>query len=201
MTMIERRRFFPSSPVQTVPGQKAEVEVQLHKGGEAPAVPTCAPTGFEWGVQSAVLKEEQLLDGGPPWTWAEWPDFTEVKEGFDETTGRWGSMTPGTAYLRLRYDRNYNELSSHWKREALRLDYVTVTPIGPACGLTWEVAWENGVAPDGYKEYHTDGPVLKFHARKTDGGGETRTLTAIFTAKCASKEVGKMRLVILEEAY
>ena len=44
--MTQRRRFFPSTPVQTAPGNTVEVEVQMRKGS-APVVAASAPTSME----------------------------------------------------------------------------------------------------------------------------------------------------------
>ena len=43
--MTQRRRFFPSTPVQTVPGRTVEIEVQVRRIAPAPApeVPVVEP--------------------------------------------------------------------------------------------------------------------------------------------------------------
>lgn len=198
MTIDQRRHFFPSAPIQTVPGQRAEVEVQLRKGGEAPAAAPCAPTGFEWGMAVGLSRYSYGYSGDSGTV-----EYVNLTPSFSEFRQSWtaegfvSEFQPGTGFL-VPDDVTWEDFDDGWnKLETVRFGFVTVTPVGPACGLTWEVTWEGGEVPNLRLDYKADAPVLKFRASTIAGEIEVRNLTAIFTAKCAGNKVGEMRLVVL----
>ena len=93
--MSERRRFFPSSPVQTVPGRSVELEMQLRPLAPVPAVapaPPPAPGGCDvigvgwlfgssWEDGNEWWSGETLPDGRLR-IWDEWnEDNSSVWEG------------------------------------------------------------------------------------------------------------------------
>lgn len=184
--MTDRRRFFPAKTVQQVPGQKVEVEVELKKGGEAPAAPPCSPTGFFWGARKAMTTYKSGED-----TW-----ISEWEQDYSLHTTTYGDIRtdfvePGTAWLRA---ESYN-----WYEETvIQTAAMLAIPVGPSCGLTWSLGWE-GYKPNRYIEFSADGPVAIIHVRTIEGVEEYNEGIAVLTASCAGKTVGTLRLVILPD--
>lgn len=192
--MTDRRRFFPAKTVQQVPGQKVEVEIELKKGGEAPAAP-CAPTGFFWGSRKAFLvnKYEERSEHK---NWE--PDYSLYQTRYDEEWNSTEFTESGTAWTTPENHDRYKTEGSEWKTEVVQTAAMLAVPIGPSCGLTWSIGWE-GYKPNRHIEFSQDGPVAIIHVRTIEGVNEYNQGTAILTASCAGKTVGTLRLVILPD--
>lgn len=192
--MTDRRRFFPSKTVQQVPGQKVEVEIELKKGGEAPAAP-CAPTGFFWGSRKAFLvrKYEERSECQ---NWE--PDYSLYQTRYDEERNSIEFTETGTAWTAAESFDWYASEEGISKIEVVQTAAMLAIPIGPSCGLTWSLGWE-GYKPNRHVEFSQDGPVAIIHVRTIEGVNEYNQGTAILTASCAGKTVGTLRLVILPD--
>ena len=197
--MTDRRRFFPAKTVQQVPGQKVEVEIELKKGGEAPAAP-CAPTGVFFGARSALVRTEEIREDKKDIEFNEWfPDFRSIS-GKEDEEGNWVSFVEkGTAWTRPEYYQDYlTDVGERKKAEIIQTAAILAVPIGPSCGLTWSLGWE-GYKPNRHIEFSQDGPVAIIHVRTIEGVNEYNQGTAILTASCAGKAVGTLRLVIMPD--
>lgn len=204
--MTQRRRFFPSSPVQKVPGAIAEFGMQLQPLAKAPKAPTAV----------SATGSGNLFGAG--WLLPTLTDYTGYLMSTQLPNGRY----------EIKEVEGWGLVSSIWEGEpvAIDQDYVVRPVSGPGFHCTelqvgttywvewpgrtffgvlqgtdmsavrWEFEWDypSEASPDVSRRGHLAvayGNILQVRATATDGSmTETDTLTA--RAFSGGKQVGQL---------
>lgn len=98
--MTERRRFFPSTPVQKVPGQKVEVEVQIRPEGKAIEAESkdcvCKGAVATWVYRMPDYRRPYVTTVVDPET----TDVSFIEDLYDDSSSTYYSaLTRGFTYL------------------------------------------------------------------------------------------------------
>ena len=206
--MSERRRFFPATPVQQVPGRTVELEMQLRP--ELPVVVTAAPVGpvcdvigATWLLSMSGLSE----DAG----WNELPDGG----GFERTgySSGWSSTsvwrgTPGSPDAQGPYLEGpsfrctfLSLMAGEWNWPPV---IVGVLQGRSLCDVHWTLSWSHaGVMPgqslNGLRAV-TEGNMIwaYLYPQTAPVHFENETLTA--RAFCGDAQVGELILEVIVPA-
>ncbi len=125
--MTQRRRFFPSTPVQTVPGRSVEFEMQVRPAGvvtapaptaPAPEKPEPVPASATWLLPQAIVLT--------PWHEGDWA-LDPSEEG-----------APFYDFWMRHYDNNY-DFKAKWKGTPHTLDQPNGPPLPSADFVCYEV--------------------------------------------------------------
>lgn len=187
--MTDRRRFFPAKTVQQVPGQKVEVEVEL---GRAAACP-CSPTAFAWAATSMVYEYEDPWDDGK---------LKIIDRRADLLSTDWA----GEPY---NSDRTYlgtiksifcpSYIDSEMTK-IIQKNRIFAIPLGPSGGLSWSFGFDQELKSPmhDFLSVKQEGSILVVESAMADEDFRLSytpvTLTA--TARCGSRSVGEISLVI-----
>lgn len=206
--MTLRRRFFPSTPVQQVPGQSVKLEVQLRPEAPAAAPPAAAPAGececdvigagwlISMTAKGADMGAMELPDGR--WVIGGYPvgpgTLTSYWEGVPEHFSDWGLPLEGPSFRCTRL-----ELSS--------LPYSAPVIVGALqgrtlCGVRWQLVWDKPAEEDSQQSAfghvaHAAGNMVWVHQFQGSDlwpDGDPELLTA--TAFCGGQQVAQLELEI-----
>lgn len=216
--MTERRRFFPSRPVQTVPGRTVELAVQLRKLPEAvAAAPEPAFSYATWLLPDLIPNYQSLTQKSD----GVWEDEYgsvfkgEPFEGYQDGGQPIAIVGDGFTCVDAVIDSHYSQGGYG------RAIYGAI--FGATAAVTWEFTWDNawtGEFQDGMEGSEIDfdpsapgifvslyghrasayGSTILLRTWPTDGGaGGQDTLTAIATIGGA--EVARLTAVVLTREY
>ena len=199
--MAPRRRFFPSTTVQKVPGRTVELEMQLRPVATAP-VPAAAPApaNVTWlphqSLWEGVLRETDFLGDG------QW----DINNGRGIPRSIWEGV-PGNL------DDVRPELSAEFRCTEIEVvtsyqiklrEYFGVIQGATLVDARWEFEWDpaNVDDPSFSRQRHRAwafGNVIRVLLTSADGGLISReTLTA--RAYSGGAQVGELKLVAIGEA-
>ena len=210
--MAPRRRFFPSTTAQKVPGRTVELEMQLRPVATAPA-PTGAPTpgGGTGPVDVTWLPHQSLWEGvdvlsdnlgGGQWNinngwgiprsvWVGEP--TEVDEGGNARP----VLSAGFRCIEIEV------VTSYWIEAGRDLEYFGVIQGATLADARWDFEWnkphlENPAYSKRLHRAEVFGNVVRVLLTSTKGGLKSReTLTA--RAYSGGAQVGELKLVAIVE--
>ncbi len=202
--MAPRRRFFPSTTVQKVPGRTVELEMQLRPVATAP-VPAAAPApaNVTWLPHQSLwgVGRETVFLGDGRW---------DINNGRDIPRSIWEGV-PGNL------DDVRPELSADFRCTEIEvvttslimarrdLEYFGVIQGATLVDARWEFEWDpaNVDDPSFSQRLHRAwafGNVIRVLLTPTDGSLESReTLTA--RAYSGGAQVGELKLVVIGEAF
>ena len=204
--MTPRRRFFPSTTVQKVPGRTVELEMQLRPVATAAAP---APGGGTGPANVTWLPHQSLWDGVERQT-----DFLgdgqwDINNGWVIPRSIWEGV-PGNL------DDVRPELSAEFRCTEIEvvitgliwaeryLEYFGVIQGATLVDARWEFEWDpaNVDDPSFSQRLHRAwafGNVIRVLLKPTEGGLKSReTLTA--RAYSGGAQVGELKLVAIREA-
>ena len=202
--MAPRRRFFPSTTVQKVPGRTVELEMQLRPVATAP-VPAAAPApaNVTW------LPHQSLWDGVDRQTVFLGDGQWDINNGRGIPRSIWEGV-PGNL------DDVRPELSAEFRCTEIEvvitgligaeryLEYFGVIQGATLVDARWEFEWDpaNVDDPSFSQRLHRAwafGNVIRVLLKPTEGGLKSReTLTA--RAYSGGAQVGELKLVAIGEA-
>ena len=206
--MSERRRFFPATPVQRVPGRTVELEMQLRP--EAPVAPAQAPAepppaggcelfGVGWFIDTSTIGwnhsvsvlSETLADGRTHF----WDDGFKAQhmywQGSPEHVGGWGRPIPEPGF-------HCTELRLWRAGPGFPMVFYGMLQGASMTAVRWELSWDAPMAENpGVSEFgdfaYTWGNVLCVQLVE-DGGGGLPAVELTATAFCAEQAVGTLIL-------
>lgn len=201
--MLQRRRFFPATPVQHVPGKTVALELQLKRGEKAQVqAPQASGAGEVFGVGwlTPTLEEDnwtftstQLEDGRYRIVDAFGSGLEDsIWEGVPVSTGEWVARPisgPGFHCTELQVDTSY---FLYWPG----LTYFGVIEGSGLSDARWEFEWDfpSEADPAVSRRGHLAvayGNILQIRATPTDGSmDEIDTLTA--RAFSGGSQVGQL---------
>ena len=208
--MAPRRRFFPSTTVQKVPGRTAELEMQLRPVATAPA-PTGAatPGGGTGSVDVTWLPHQSLWEGVDRQTVFLGDGQWDINNGWGIPRSIWEGV-PGNL------DDVRPELSAEFRCTEIEvvttgligaerdLEYFGVIQGATLVDARWEFEWDpaNVDDPSFSQRLHRAwafGNVIRVLLRPADGSPEGQE-TLIARAFSGGAQVGELKLVAIKEA-
>lgn len=209
--MTPRRRFFPSTTVQKVPGRTVELEMQLRPVATAPAPAAApAPGGGTGPANVTWLPHQSLWDGVGRET-----DFLgdgqwDINNGRGIPRSIWEGVPGNLDDVRPELSADFRcteiEVVTTYLIEAGRdLEYFGVIQGATLVDARWEFEWDpaNVDDPSFSQRLHRAwafGNVIRVLLTPTDGSLESQeTLTA--RAYSGGAQVGELKLVAIGEAY
>ena len=202
--MAPRRRFFPSTTVQKVPGRTVELEMQLRPVATAP-VPAAAPApaNVTW------LPHQSLWDGVERQT-----DFLgdgqwDINNGWGIPRSIWEGVPGNLDDVRPELSAEFRcieieVVTSHWIELGRDLEYFGVIQGATLVDARWDFEWnkphlENPAYSKRLHRAEVFGNVVRVLLEPTKGGRKSReTLTA--RAYSGGAQVGELKLVAIGEA-
>jgi hypothetical protein len=211
--MASRRRFFPSRPVQQVPGRTVELEMLLRRGPAAAAPVSGAGGGDGEGQINGVGWFSPIFDGWWEWEWEELPGGRWLAyAGGDAIESIWEGDRAGMASPAPTAVFRCMEITAR----ANLVENVSTTHVGVVQGssmtdVRWEAAWDAPSVGDPTvsagigNRFRTWGNVIVVEQLNTGGSGGpggtdwTETLTA--TAFSGGEAVGTLVINCFHPAY
>ncbi|MCL1961680.1 MAG: hypothetical protein FWG56_07915 [Desulfovibrionaceae bacterium] len=146
--MTERRRFFPSTPVQQIPGARVELEMQLQPLAPEtePEPPPCCPCDV---MGAGWLTSLTSANDAAPW------QPPENGAGWSRPAGNSPAWTQGQSTWQAEPD-TFNDNGAPLESPGLRCTYLEI-PLGGVmppviigvlqgsnlCKARWQLAWNN----------------------------------------------------------
>ena len=202
--MASRRRFFPSRPVQQVPGRTVELEMQLRPVATAPAPAAApAPANVTWlphqSLWDGVGRETDFLGDG------QW----DINNGRGIPRSIWEGVPGNLDDVRPELSAEFRcieieVVTSYWIELGRDLEYFGVIQGATLADARWDFEWnephlENPAYSKRLHRAEVFGNVVRVLLTPTDGGPESReTLTA--RAYSGGAQVGELKLVAIGEA-
>ena len=202
--MAPRRRFFPSTTVQKVPGRTVELEMQLRPVATAP-VPAAAPApaNVTW------LPHQSLWDGVDRQTVFLGDGQWDINNGRGIPRSIWegvpGNLDDVRPELSLEFRCTEIEVvTSYWIEAGRDLEYFGVIQGATLVDARWEFEWDpaNVDDPSFSQRLHRAwafGNVIRVLLTPTDGSLESQE-TLIARAFSGGAQVGELKLVAIGEA-
>lgn len=209
--MAPRRRFFPSTKVQTVPGRTVELEMQLRPVAKAVAPALASPGGETGSVQVTWLPHQTLWVndvlnenlGGGRWNINnDWGIPRSIWEGvpteLDEGGGARPVLSAGFRCIEIEV------VTSYWIDSARDLEYFGVIQGATLADARWEFEWdmphsENPAFSQRLHRAEAFGNVIHVVLALTGGSLDSReTLTG--RAFSGGVQVDELKLVAIGEA-
>ena len=208
--MAPRRRFFPSTTVQKVPGRTVELEMQLRPVATAP-VPAAAPApgGGTGPANVTWLPHQSLWDGVERQT-----DFLgdgqwDINNGWGIPRSIWEGVPGDLDDVRPELSAEFRcieieVVTSDWIEVGRDLEYFGVIQGATLADARWEFEWdephlENPAYSKRLHRAEVFGNVVRVLLTSTKGGRKSReTLTA--RAYSGGAQVGELKLVAIGEA-
>lgn len=202
--MAPRRRFFPSTTVQKVPGRTVELEMQLRPAATAP-VPAAAPApaNVTWLPHQSLwdaYRETVILDDG------RW----DINNGRGIPRSIWDGVPGDLDDVRPELSADFRcteiEVVTTYLIEAGRdLEYFGVIQGATLVDARWEFEWDpaNVDDPSFSQRLHRAwafGNVIRVLLTPTDGSLESQE-TLIARAFSGGAQVGELKLVAIGEAF
>ena len=208
--MAPRRRFFPSTTVQKVPGRTVELEMQLRPVATAPAPAAApAPGGGTGPANVTWLPHQSLWDGVGRET-----DFLgdgqwDINNGWGIPRSIWEGVPGNLDDVRPELSAEFRcieieVVTSYWNELGRDLEYFGVIQGATLADARWDFEWnephlENPAYSKRLHRAEVFGNVVRVLLTPTDGGLESReTLTA--RAYSGGAQVGELKLVAIGEA-
>lgn len=197
--MAPRRRFFPSTTVQKVPGRTAELEMQLRPVATAAAP---APANVTW------LPHQSLWEGFVPQTVFLGDGQWDINNGRGIPRSIWEGVPGNLDDVRPELSAEFHcteieVVTSYWIRARRDLEYFGVIQGATLVDARWEFEWDpaNVGNPSFSQRMHRAwafGNVIRVLLSATGGGRKSReTLTA--RAYSGGAQVGELKLVAIGE--
>ena len=202
--MAPRRRFFPSTTVQKVPGRTVELEMQLRPVATAPA-----PGGGTGPANVTWLPHQSLWDGVERQTFFLGDGQWDINNGWGIPRSIWegvpGNLDDVRPELSAEFRCTEIEVVTSYLVELGRdLEYFGVIQGATLADARWEFEWdephlENPAYSKRLHRAEVFGNVVRVLLTPTDGSLESReTLTA--RAYSGGAQVGELKLVAIGEA-
>ena len=208
--MAPRRRFFPSTTVQKVPGRTVELEMQLRPVATAP-VPAAAPApgGGTGPANVTWLPHQSLWDGVGRET-----DFLgdgqwDINNGWGIPRSIWEGVPGNLDEVRPELSAEFRcieieVVTSDWIELGRDLEYFGVIQGATLVDARWEFEWDpaNVDDPSFSQRLHRAwafGNVIRVLLTPTDGSLESQE-TLIARAFSGGAQVGELKLVAIGEA-
>lgn len=201
--MTPRRRFFPSTTVQKVPGRTVELEMQLRPVATAP-VPAAAPANVTWLPHQSLwegVDRETVFLGDGRW---------DINNGRGIPRSIWegvpGNLDDVRPELSAEFRCTEIEVVTTYLIEAGRdLEYFGVIQGATLVDARWEFEWDpaNVDDPSFSQRLHRAwafGNVIRVLLTPTDGSLESQE-TLIARAFSGGAQVGELKLVAIGEAF
>ncbi len=199
--MTPRRRFFPSTTVQKVPGRTVELEMQLRPVATAP-VPAAAPANVTWLPHQSLWEGvdiEPVFLGDGRW---------DIDNGWRIPRSIWEGVPGNLDDVRPELSAEFRcteieVVTSKWIGLGRDLEYFGVIQGATLVDARWEFEWDpaNVDYPSFSQRLHRAevfGNVVRVLLTRTDGSLESReTLTA--RAYRGGAQVGELKLVAIGE--
>ena len=203
--MAPRRRFFPSTTVQKVPGRTAELEMQLRPVATAAAP---APGGGTGPANVTWLPHQSLWDGVERQT-----DFLgdgqwDINNGWGIPRSIWEGVPGNLDDVRPELSAEFRcieieVVTSYWIEAGRDLEYFGVIQGATLADARWKYEWdephlENPAYSKRLHRAEVFGNVVRVLLEPTKGGLKSReTLTA--RAYSGGAQVGELKLVAIGE--
>lgn len=209
--MAPRRRFFPSTTVQKVPGRTVELEMQLRPVATAP-VPAAAPApgGGTGPANVTWLPHQSLWDGVGRETVFLGDGQWDINNGWGIPRSIWegvpGDLDDVRPELSAEFRCTEIEVVTSYLIEAGRdLEYFGVIQGATLVDARWEFEWDpaNVDDPSFSQRLHRAwafGNVIRVLLTPTDGSLESQE-TLIARAFSGGAQVGELKLVAIGEAF
>ena len=208
--MAPRRRFFPSTTVQKVPGRTVELEMQLRPVATAPAPAAApAPGGGTGPANVTWLPHQSLWEGVGRET-----DFLgdgqwDINNGWGIPRSIWEGVPGNLDDVRPELSAEFRcteieVVTSYWIEAGRDLEYFGVIQGATLADARWEFEWDqpHSENPAFSRRLHRASAfanVIHVALAHTDGSQTSReTLTA--RAFSGGVQVGELRLVAIGEA-
>jgi hypothetical protein len=201
--MAPRRRFFPSTTVQKVPGRTVELEMQLRPVATAP-VPAAAPANVTWLPHQSLwegVDRETVFLGDGRW---------DINNGRGIPRSIWegvpGDLDDVRPELSAEFRCTEIEVVTSYLVELGRdLEYFGVIQGATLVDARWEFEWDpaNVDDPSFSQRLHRAwafGNVIRVLLTPTDGSLESQE-TLIARAFSGGAQVGELKLVAIGEAF
>lgn len=201
--MTPRRRFFPSTTVQKVPGRTVELEMQLRPVATAP-VPAAAPANVTWLPHQSLwegVDRETVFLGDGRW---------DINNGRGIPRSIWegvpGDLDDVRPELSAEFRCTEIEVVTSYLVELGRdLEYFGVIQGATLVDARWEFEWDpaNVDDPSFSQRLHRAwafGNVIRVLLTPTDGSLESQE-TLIARAFSGGAQVGELKLVAIGEAF
>ena len=204
--MAPRRRFFPSTTVQKVPGRTVELEMQLRPVATAAAP---APGGGTGPANVTWLPHQSLWDGVERQT-----DFLgdgqwDINNGWGIPRSIWEGVPGNLDDVRPELSAEFRcteieVVTSYWIELGRDLEYFGVIQGATLADARWEFEWdkphlENPAYSKRLHRAEVFGNVVRVLLTSTKGGRKSReTLTA--RAYSGGAQVGELKLVAIGKA-
>ena len=209
--MAPRRRFFPSTTVQKVPGRTVELEMQLRPVATAP-VPAAAPApgGGTGPANVTWLPHQSLWDGVGRET-----DFLgdgqwDINNGWGIPRSIWEGIPGNLDDVRPELSAEFRcieieVVTSDWIELGRDLEYFGVIQGATLADARWEFEWDEPDLenPAYSKRLHRAwafGNVIRVLLEPTDGRLDDKE-TLIARAFSGGAQVGELKLVAIGEAF
>ena len=202
--MAPRRRFFPSTTVQKVPGRTVELEMQLRPVATAP-VPAAAPApaNVTW------LPHQSLWDGVRQTVFlgdGQW----DINNGWGIPRSIWEGVPGDLDDVRPELSAEFRcieieVVTSYWIELGRDLEYFGVIQGATLVDARWDFEWNKPLLanPAYSRRLHRAevfGNVVHVLLKRPDGSVTGReTLTA--RAYSGGAQVGELKLVAIGEAF
>ena len=209
--MAPRRRFFPSTTAQKVPGRTVELEMQLRPVATAPA-PTGAPTpgGGTGSVDVTWLPHQSLWDGVERQTVFLGDGQWDINNGWGIPRSIWEGVPGNLDDVRPELSAEFRcieieVVTSAWIELGRDLEYFGVIQGATLADARWDFEWnkphlENPAYSKRLHRAEVFGNVVHVLLRPTGDGMKSReTLTA--RAYSGGAQVGELKLVAIGEAF
>ena len=201
--MAPRRRFFPSTTVQKVPGRTAELEMQLRPVATAPAPAAApAPANVTWLPHQSLwggVRQTVFLGDG------QW----DINNGWTIPRSIWEGVPGNLDDVRPELSADFRcteiEVVTPYLIGAGRdLEYFGVIQGATLVDARWEFEWDpaNVDDPSFSRRLHRAwafGNVIRVLLTPAGGGLESRE-TLIARAFSGGAQVGELKLVAMGEA-
>ena len=209
--MAPRRRFFPSTTVQKVPGRTVELEMQLRPVATAP-VPAAAPApgGGTGPANVTWLPHQSLWDGVERQTVFLGDGQWDINNGWGIPRSIWegvpGDLDDVRPELSAEFRCTEIEVVTSYLIGAGRdLEYFGVIQGATLVDARWEFEWDpaNVDDPSFSQRLHRAwafGNVIRVLLTPTDGSLESQE-TLIARAFSGGAQVGELKLVAIGEAF
>ena len=208
--MAPRRRFFPSTTVQKVPGRTVELEMQLRPVATAP-VPAAAPApgGGTGPANVTWLPHQSLWDGVERQTVFLGDGQWDINNGRGIPRSIWEGVPGDLDDVRPELSAEFRcteieVVTSDWIELGRDLEYFGVIQGATLVDARWDFEWNKPFFenPAYSRELHRAevfGNVVRVLLTSTKGGRKSReTLTA--RAYSGGAQVGELKLVAIGEA-
>ena len=207
--MAPRRRFFPSTTVQKVPGRTAELEMQLRPVATAPAPAAApAPGGGTGPANVTWLPHQSLWDGVERQTYFLGDGQWDINNGRGIPRSIWegvpGNLDDVRPELSAEFRCTEIEVVTYLIKARRDLEYFGVIQGATLVDARWEFEWDpaNVDDPSFSQRLHRAevfGNVVRVLLTRPDGGQKSQeTLTA--RAYSGGAQVGELKLVAIGEA-